>query len=301
MKYAAVTACLWLVTVLLILDPSPASAEERFYFGLEAGFSKSGDLDISQSFVSRPTRCDPFLYPPGTAPPADAECMNDKISSLGDAFTPGAGFAGGAVLGYALGNGLRFEAEYLNRRQGSERRPVPLGFDSEDPLSWLSTEWDPQDPPWSQIRDLNVHHFFLNAYYDLRNGSPFTPYIGAGLGIGSMDVRYSSVWLRKDYLGPESWQMAAAGTVSSVHTKLEGTSFGFQVAGGIDYALGDNLSVGGKIRWIRTGGFDRDDVPWEKIRDHKPVYADGVTLFAPDFKVDDSYNWIFTVGLKYYL
>lgn len=301
MRYAAGSLCFWLVAVLLMLGSSQASAEGRFYAGLEGGFSKSGDLDVSQSLIDHPIRCDSFLYPSGVTPPTDAECTTDKITTIANVFAPGAGFAGGATLGYALGSGLRFEAEYLNRRQGSQRRPARLGSGGGETFDQKKSEWDENDPPSERVYDLGAHHFFLNVYYDLRNGSPFTPYIGGGVGLGSTEMRYSARFLRGSDLGTEPWQMAAAGTVSDIDTKLGKTRFGFQVIGGVDYALGGDFSVGAKVRWTRLSGFDRDDVFWTRVRSHESIRADGVTPLTADFKVGDTDIWTFTVGLKYYL
>ena len=301
MRYVAGNACFWLVAVLLILGSSQASAENKFYIGIEGGFSKSGDIDVSHSFVNHPTRCDSLLYPSGMTPPTDPECTTDTASTVSNAFTPGEGFVGGATFGYALGNGLRFEAEYFNRRQASEGKLVRLGSESGDPLDQKASEWDENDPPSERLYDLSAHHIFLNAYYDLRNDLPFTPYIGAGIGLGSVDMRYSARFLRKGDLGTEPWQDAAEGTTSSINTALGKTKFGFQVVGGVDYALGDDFSVGAKVRWTRFGGFDRDDVSWMEVRDHEPVRADGVTPLTSDFEVGDLDNWTVTVGLKYYL
>ena len=301
MRRAARNLCFWLAAILLMFGASQASAESKFYIGLEGGFSKSGDLNVSQSFIDHPTRCDSFLYPSGTTPPTDAECTTDRTSTIANVFTPGAGFVGGATLGYALGNGLRFEAEYLNRRQASEKRLVRLGSDGGETLDQKRSEWDENDPPSERIYDLSAHHLFLNAYYDLRNDSPVTPYIGAGIGLGSVDMRYSARFLRRSDLGPEPWQVAASGTLSHIDTELKKTRFGFQVIGGVDYALGDDFSVGAKVRWTRLGGFDRNDVSWTQVRSHESVRADGVTPLTTDFEVDDTDNWTVTVGLKYYL
>lgn len=298
MRYAT----FWFVALLLIFGSSSVSAEGRFYFGLEAGFSKSGDLNISHSFVDGPTRCDPFLSPSGATPPNDPECLTPTASAIENVFTPAVGFVGGATLGYALENGLRFEAEYLNRRQGSERRLARLGLAGNDtPIDQKRSEWDENDPPSERLYDLSAHHFFLNAYYDFRNDSSFTPYIGGGAGIGSVEMRYSARFLRGSDLGTEPWQMAAAGTTSSIDAELEKSRFGFQVAGGIDYALGHDLSVGAKVRWMRFSGFDHDDVPWAQARGHEAVRADGITPITSDFEVGDTDSWTFTVGLKYYL
>ncbi len=301
MRYIAANAGFWLVAVLLASVLSVTdSAAEGFYVGLEAGFSRSGDLDVSQSFIDHPTRCDSFLYPSGATPPMDAECTTDRISTIANVFAPGAGFAGGATLGYALGSGLRFEAEYLNRRQGSQRRLVLLGSGGGETFDQKRSEWDENDPPSERVYDLRAHHFFLNVYYDLRNDSPFTPYIGGGAGLGSTEMRYSARFLRGSALGTEPWQVAVAGTVSSIDTELEKTRFGFQVVGGVDYAIGDDLSAGAKVRWTRLSGFDRDDVSWTRVRGHESIRADGVTPLTADFEVNDTDIWTFTVGFKYY-
>ena len=43
MRYVVVNACFWLVAALFMFGSS-ATASDRFYIGLEAGFSKSGTL-----------------------------------------------------------------------------------------------------------------------------------------------------------------------------------------------------------------------------------------------------------------
>ncbi len=256
----------------------PASAASGFYIGLEAGFSKSGDVGVSQSLIDHPTRCDSFLYPAGVTPPMDEECTTDKITTIANVFAPGAGFAGGATLGYAFDNGLRFEAEYLNRRQGSHGKSPRLGGGGGgEAFEEKTSEWDENDPPRERVYDLNAHHFFLNVYYALSNDSPFTPYIGGGAGVGSTEMRYSARFLRASNLGPEVWQMAAAGTVSSIDTKLEKTRFGFQVLGGVDYAIRDDLSLGARVRWTRFSGFDQNGLQWDQVRSHESIRADGVT------------------------
>ncbi len=119
--------------------------------------------------------------------------------------------------------------------------------------------------------------------------------------MGSTQMRYSARFLRKDDLGTEPWQRAAAGTLSYIDTELKKNRFGFQVIGGVDYALGEDFSIGAKVRWTRFGGFDRDDVLWTEVRNHRPVRADGVTPFTSDLEAQDQDNWTVTVGLKYYL
>ncbi len=276
------------------------AAEDGFYVGVEAGVSISGDVGISQSGVNHPTRCDTLLYAdPGDAPTDDVCTNNDPAALFSNSFGPGAGFAGAATFGYALGS-FRFEAEYLNRRQGSEEKPVSLGSRTNDPLATKQSEWREDDPPSEGINDFGAQHFFFNVYYDFRNESRWTPYLGGGVGLGLIEMRYKARFSRKADLGPEEWQRAAAGTVSIIDTNLEGTAFGFQVAGGVDYALSDDVSIGTKIRWTRFRGFEEKDKLWESIRSHAPVRADGTTPFTTDLDLDAISNWTVTGGLKYH-
>ena len=278
------------------------AAGQGFYMGLEAGFSRSDGVDVSQSAINNPTKCDSLLYPSGTNPPADPDCaIGDKMPLISSMFSASNGFVGGASLGYSLDSGVRIEAEYLHRRDGSERRNVDLGSAGNDPLSTKDSEWSESSPPFERLRDFKADQFFLNAYYDFQNESRVTPYIGGGIGVASLRMRYKAEFLRKDDLGSEPWQIAAAGTASRVDTALENTSFGFQVIGGFDYSLGDKTSIGVKGRWTRFNGFDENDKLWEEIRGHVPVLADGTTPFTSDFEVDDISNWAVSLTVKYYL
>lgn len=277
-----------------------ALSRNRFYIGLEAGLSLSGDLDVSHTFLNHPTRCDPFLYAPGAAP-TDGECAAGQVSMIATAFAPGAGFAGSAALGYVFRNRLRFEVEYLHRRQGSHTRRIPLGADSDDVLDRKSSEWNANDPPSERLYGLSAHHVFFNAWYDLRTDSRLTPSIGGGVGMASTTMKYSARFLRRSDLGPEPWQVAAAGALSRIDAELENTSWRFQAAAGIDYALRDNVSIVAKMRWIPSFSFDDNDNLWTEIRSHAPVRSDGVTPFTSDFIVGGASRWVMTAGLRYSL
>ena len=301
-------AGLALGALLLVLQAAPAAEaadpaggdRNGFYVGLEAGISKSRNFRVAQFAVNHPTRCDTLLYANPSDAPTDGACANDSSSELiENKFAPGAGFVGGATVGYSVGS-LRFEAEYLNRRQGPVSRLVSLGSGGNDPLATKRNEWSEIDPPSESISDFNAQHFFLNVYYDFRNDSPWTPYLGGGAGFGIIDMRYRARFTRKSDLGTAEWQQAASGTASIVDIKLRGTPFGFQAIGGIDYDLTDRTSVGVKVRWTRFLGFKDRGKAWKTIRSHAPVRADGTTPFIGDFDLAAISNWAFTAGIKYY-
>lgn len=295
--------------LLLVLQAAPvaeatdSAAEKKgsgFYVGIEAGISKPQNFRLAQFGVNHPTRCDVLLYSNPSDAPSGGACANNTSSELVEnRFGLGAGFAGGATVGYALGN-FRFEAEYLNRRQSPRSKLISLGSGGNDPLATKQNEWSEVDPPSERVSDFTAQHFFLNAYYDFRNDSPLTPYLGGGAGFGLIDMRYTARFTRKTDLGTDEWQQAASGTASIVDTKLRGTPFGFQAIGGVDYDLTARTSVGVKVRWTRFLGFKDNGKLWKTIRSHAPVRADGATPFTGDFDLGATNVWTVTAGMKYY-
>ena len=291
--------------LLVVFQAVPAGAADGkngsgFYVGVEAGISKPQNFRIAQFAVNHPTRCDVLLYSNPSDAPSGGACANNTSSELVEnRFGLGAGFAGGATLGYSLGN-FRFEAEYLNRRQGPVSKLISLGSGGNDPLATKQNEWSEVDPPSERVSDFTAQHFFLNAYYDFRNDSPLTPYLGGGAGFGLVDMRYTARFTRKSDLGTAEWQQAASGTTSIVDTKLRGTPFGFQAVGGVDYGLTERTSVGVKVRWTRFLGFKDNDKLWRTIRSHAPVRADGATPFTSGFDLGAMNVWTVTAGMKYY-
>ncbi len=284
---------------LLVFATAAAAAEPGVYLGVEVGVAEPGNLGSSLSGINHPTRCDTLLYGNPDSAPTDGACADNAPRALfSNGFDLDAGFVGGVSLGYQFGQ-LRFEAEYVHRHHGGDDRLVDLGSTGNAALGTKDSEWDADAPPSEHISDFNANHFFLNAYYDFSNGSAWTPYLGAGVGVGWLGMRYDNRFLRRDDLGPGEWQEAAAGTISYMDTKLNATRLGFQVVGGLDYALSERVSVGAKVRWTRFDGFTKKDRLWERIRSHEPVTADGVTPFRSDIEVDGLDNWALSVGLRY--
>lgn len=277
-------------TGLCILGAAGSAAAQDdqtgFYVGLELGVAMPSGVDSSVSGVNHPTRCDRLLYPASMSPADDAACRDSTPAVLfANGFDPDPGFASGFAFGYAAG-GPRFEVEYLNRYQGDDLQP--LGGTESPALAGKDTEWATAAPLEEWIGDYHAQQVFANAYYDFRNDSSWTPYVGAGVGWAVTELSYYTQLTRKpdaEYLQvefdpdwPEAAKRAAAGTASILDDKAGRTVFGFQVLAGFDYALTERTSLGAKVRWTR---FDDlvEDVTWTQIRSHAPVRADGVTPF----------------------
>ena len=51
--------------------------------------------------------------------------------------------------------------------------------------------------PREWIRDYAAHQIFANLYYDFPNESPWTPYVGGGLGVAITTLNYANQFIRK--------------------------------------------------------------------------------------------------------
>ena len=176
-------------------------------------------------------------------------------------------------------------------------------------LQGKDTEWSDDQPPREWIRDYAAHQIFANLYYDFPNESPWTPYVGGGLGVAITTLHYANQFIRKpdaEYLRidfepdwPAAAKRAAGGTLSSLDTTVRQEAFGFQVLAGADYALTEHTSVGVTGRWAQFGHIT-DEATWDLIRSHAPVQADGVTPFDTTQRFEGISYLAVTVGLKYY-
>ncbi len=292
----------WALSLFAGFLPVQLMAKDSgFYLGLEAGFSQSDSLDTRLSGVNHPTRCDRLLYSDPSSAPNDASCThNDWQEMWGNSFDLEAGFVGGMQMGYRLGK-LRVEGEYLHQTQGRDWRRIQLGSAGNAALGTKDSEWDTSLPPSEGISGFTNQQIFLNLYYDFRGGSVWTPYVGLGVGLGKIEGQYGNRLLRRNDLaqfGPEEWRAAAAGTMSSMDTSFGDRVFGFQLALGVDYAIGDTTLIGAKLRWARFKAFEEEDKLWDTVRSHAPVTSDGVTPFLADLDFGTFESWTLSLVLK---
>ncbi len=96
---------------------------------------------------------------------------------------------------------------------------------------------------------VNVQTLLFNVYYDFRNSSNFTPYVGAGVGMAF--VR-----------GFASADIYNAAGVHEAHASAEAysTEFAWQIGAGVAYAITDNVSADLGYRYLGLGGGSDDIV-----------------------------------------
>ena len=296
---------------LCLLSAGVASAQESrgFYVGVDLGFANAASLGSSVSAVTTPTKCDTLLYPdPAMAPRGAPACMDTTPRALSsNGFAPGAGFTGGLSAGYALET-LRVEFAYRIRAHGDDVSPL-IESSTNPAVVSKASEWSPVYPPTEGVSDYRAHQFFANVYYDFMNDSPWTPSVGTGVGMAHTTLHYSRRLLRKTIaqgyqdvdppLTVADRPTRAAGTVSLLDTPVTGTLLGVQVLAGVDYAVGEQTSIGLTAHWARFGELT-EDVVWSIIRSHAPVRADGVAPFSGELTFDSVAYWAVTLGLKYH-
>lgn len=142
--------------------------------------------------------------------------MKSGMDINGDTF--GGSIAAGIASEIGSGNVVRFELEY-NKTSDNES----------------SFYWD------DYKAENSAEAYMLNAYYDFRIDSKFTPYVG--VGIGSAKVKYKM----KEWTYSESFS----------DRKLA-----WQIGAGIAYAATDNVSVDVGYRYIDYGDFKKHFEDW---------------------------------------
>ena len=321
MKYTS--SFLAFVLATWLAAPGWAQADSGFYVSGEIGVNFASGMDTTGSSNDRASVCDEYINPnfamvtqtPGYENYNCTGPNRGSGSGWQNEFDGATGILAGAAVGYSFAGqnpnsplgGFRVELEYLYRQsnydQTSEIRTE--SGESRDKLR------DEIAQATDRIGSLISHNLFGNLFYDFRNTSRFTPYIGIGGGVGFTDIAYGGVWARNpdpDRIrtgvglpNEDEIRRNLAGTVSVGQTTMTDTLLGFQVLFGVDYAITEATSLGLKGRWVNFSSFRDDLVDWELLRSH-PVNLrkDGSEPVWGRFKTDDVEFFGLSVNLKYH-
>ncbi len=146
---------------------------------------------------------------------------NRNIGGWGN--TVGGALFAGYDFYYKFDVPIRTELEYALRSDwtSGESWSVPGG--------WIDTDVK-----------VNVQTLLLNVYYDFRNSTKFTPYIGAGIGLA-----FTQGYADSDGHGSLSWY--------NYNDSAHRTDFAWQVGAGVAYAFTDNVSADLGYRYLGLG------------------------------------------------
>lgn len=171
---------------LAMLAASPAFAESGPYVGVSGGLALPENSENAGEFT-------------GTVPatPDFGEIPNGTPLGWNTDFDNG--FAIGGQVGYAFDNGLRVELEAtytefdVNRHFGLTAGGANI--DNVDVAVLTRGAADPANPTVGAViadgrGSVSNLGLFGNVFYDIDAGGGFKPFVGAGIGFQSTDVRY---------------------------------------------------------------------------------------------------------------
>ena len=262
----------------LIARLASAQAPSGLYMSLEVGVNAAPSAELLGNSNDRASRCDEFINPLYATVDGCLDPNRGSGSGWKTDYDPAMGALAGAAVGYRLGGPLggrlRIEAEWFHRASEYDQTS-PVASATGDSFAKLDGEIQLAE---DRIGDVSSHNFFANVYVDFPNNGPWTPYVGAGGGLGLTEIDYGDLWARNpdpDAIATgaglpneEEVRQNLAATTTSKQAELRDRLIGYQVVGGADYALSEAVSLGVKVRWVRYGRFVKEDITWDRLRSH---------------------------------
>lgn len=193
---------LMLAGCLSLAMAAPALAATGPYFGVQGGASLLPDEDFQGTGAYSDTR------------------FTDEYD---------AGYTVGAFVGYRL-TVIRLEAE-LSYRQSD------LDDIKDASVAGVGVVSSFEDAGIGVDGETNVTSLMFNAYFDLRNPTPFTPYVMAG--VGGANVERDNLRL-------------TSGAVTITAPDDDDTVLAWQVGAGVDFDFTEFLSLGVGYRYFAT-------------------------------------------------
>lgn len=142
-------------------------------------------------------------------------------------------FAGSGIDGYSqftLGGALAAGYDFWPQQMLPIRAEIEFALRGNSEKTWSGGVVDDIKGIW------NNSTLFANLFWDLHNDSPFTPYVGAGLGLAF------------NYTG---YDATANGGKVSVDDRF--TNFAWNVGAGVAYSFNDNFVVDAAYRFVGLG------------------------------------------------
>lgn len=116
-------------------------------------------------------------------------------------------------------------------------------------------------------QELNIQTLFLNAYWDIKTGTAFTPWIGAGVGMAFVHSE-SSAYYDFDY---GRYRRFFEGSAAAQNT----TNFAWNVGAGIGWKVAEPLTIDLGYRFVSLG--EVENATWGDVIGRTPVYIKSKT------------------------
>ena len=290
--------CLMIVAALSGV-PGPAAAQTGPYIQMDLGLAVAPPLAVHGSNNDWGTKCDLLLNPHGLEVTSECDAAPPRAAWLNE-LDGAAGIRTGFAFGYDWG-AVRLEAEYFHRIAAYNEHTNT----STETAVILAKQQQEIALAVGGIDDLRSHGIFANVYYDFGpETSSWTPYVGAGVGTERASLDYFSLWKRNHdpdliatFVDP-LLRATLAGTTSVAEARLTDSMPGYQLLAGVDYRLGEPVTLGVKFRWAELGEFASEPRPWNQLRSHESDIGRGEPVVYR-VTTDDTRFWGVSLSLKY--
>lgn len=253
-----------------------AQMNSRYYVSLELGTHMNPGVSFLGDSNDRASICDEFINPLFASVPGCTDPNRGVDDNWAVDFDRGMGTLASVNAGIRLSKSLRAELEYFFR-SSHFNQTSPVSSAAGVNLAKLNDELRVAE---ERLGNVSANNLFVNVYVDWnRPGSRVTPFGGIGIGVGFTSVEWGSTWGRhpdpakiatgSGQQNAEEIKASLAGTVSTAHSLLTDTVFGYQVIAGADYLLTERVSFVFKARWVAYGEFN-GTVVWDPLRSHAP-------------------------------
>ncbi|MBA7684760.1 hypothetical protein ES703_93169 [subsurface metagenome] len=160
----------------------------------------------------------------------DLEGLNQRF---GTSWELGSGLAWGLNINYALSPNWRIRGEYF-------------AFSSKTSDSYSGvTHGHDVDIDYEIKASLGA--LILSGIYRFSPDKAFSPYAGVGIGLFSTELKTKAEGAGSYYDHYEDWE----GNVNTSQSD-KAAPIGFQFLGGVEYKIGENLSILGELRYINA-------------------------------------------------
>jgi len=151
---------------------------------------------------------------------------------------------------HAYGGALAVGYDFNKKVQVPVRTELEYAMFSE--VSDKKTVWHSSSPTYDDLscikQKLQIQTLFVNAYYDFRNSTAFTPYLGGGLGLAFIRAKGNYSWDQFNSVGDHvDWESTSMGAKSTVN-------FAWNIGAGAAYAINNNISLDMGYRFAGLGG-----------------------------------------------
>ena len=292
----------WLIfTALLGFSGQAFAQEDGLYLQMDMGINVAPGIAVDGTDNDWGTKCDLIINPNELEVTNECDVAPPPSEWLHE-FGGGTGIRSALAVGYRFG-ALRLEGEYFYRVTTYDDRS-----DAGDIFDDVTLDKQEQELELmvAGVNDLRSHNVFINMYYDFASeSSSWTPYVGAGAGVGSASLYYFSHWKRNDdpdritTFDDPALSAILAGTTTIGEARLKDSMVGYQVLAGVDHQLSGPVTLGLKFRWVDFGGFESEPTEWSQLRSHDSTVGRGERVVYK-VKTDDTQFWGVSLSLMYH-